>query len=87
MPSASSSTSAQNVDANPTPLVFNQGAQYMVNTPVVVEAHIVAKEIDFLREYENHQGMPLVANPFWVVRIFLTRDIQEKAQMMHGMRE
>ena len=48
----------------------------MDETPAMVEAKLTAKEIELLREYETHQGRPLASNPFWVVRILLSREIQ-----------
>ena len=68
------------------PLAFNWGAQYMVETPAPIESQIVKKEISLLREYESHQGSPLVSNPFWEVRIFLARDLQAKAHLAYGIR-
>ena len=59
----------------------------MADTPAMVEAKIVAKEIELLKEYETHQGRPLASNPFWVVRILLSYDIQEKEQWVHSIKE
>ena len=56
IPQASSSASIPLTDDNPSPLSFNWGAQYMAETPPMVEAQIVVKESELLREYENHQG-------------------------------
>ena len=87
MPLASSSANAPPTDDNSVPLMFNWGVQYMVETLIVVEAHIATKEIELLWESEIHQGRPLVANPFWTVRILLACGMQKKAQMAHGIRE
>ena len=59
----------------------------MADTPAMVEAKIAAKEIELLKEYETHQGRPLASKPFWVVRILLSRDIQEKEQRLHSIKE
>ena len=59
----------------------------MADTPAMVEAKIAAKEIELLKEYETHQGRPLASNHFWVVRILLSRDIQEKEQRLHSIKE
>ena len=59
----------------------------MADTPAMVEAKIVAKEIELLKEYETHQGRPLETNPFWVVCILLSHDIQEKEQRVHSIKE
>ena len=59
----------------------------MVDSLAFIEANIKAKEVEQLREYENHQGRPLVTNRFWAVCILLARNILEKAQMVHGINE
>ena len=75
------------IEEDPTPLSFNWGDQYMEDIPTTVESHIAMKELELLREYETHQGHPLVINSFWTVRILLAHDTQAKAQISHGIRE
>ena len=87
MASASYSTNSLNADENPVPLVFNSGAQYMVESPDMAEAHIVAKEMELLKQYENHQCKNLTTHPFWTVHTLLACDIQEKVQMAHEIKE
>ena len=59
----------------------------MVETQTVVEAQIVAKEIELPWEYKIHQGRTLAANPFSKVCILLARGMLEKAQIEHGIME
>ena len=66
-PLASSCTNTPSIDDNLVPLAFKMGSQYMAETPAVVEAQIVVKELELLREYDSHQGRPLLVNYFWIV--------------------
>ena len=62
IPHASSSGSSPLVFDNLVPMMFNWRAQYMAETPAMVQSQIAAKEIDLLQEYEARQGIPLAAN-------------------------
>ena len=59
----------------------------MVETPTMVEAQIAVKESERIREYENHQGRPLAANPFYAVEMLLAQALQAKVQLAHEIRE
>ena len=59
----------------------------MVETPVRVEMVIAIKETELIREYENHQGRPLIASPLWTGCILLAREIHENLQTAQGIRE
>ena len=66
---------------------FNWGYQYMVETPIAIEAFIVIMEIDLLQEFKTLMGFPLIPNPFWLARILLVRGIQGKIQTAQGIRD